>query len=339
MLQQKDCSVSPLNIPTVRIGNIFKVPDIVSNVMFTCTPTNNYYPQKPGERIAYCWHIHNGGGGKGYNVTGYRGASFGNNTIWFNFYAKQINLGSEPVGTIERPYNIYGLATQTAPRTWSVNDPVTLRFEHNESALNLPAGHYTYDNPQLHVVMTLLRANEALTKNLACYGGDASDSGNSNAIGQALMGDAHVDLNIETSCEIEPNTQLNFGKQMSLQKPLTASVDVHVDCSGGTDFDASIDNGLHYDNGSRRMQKQIEWPDDPVAYINYSIDTDHWSGCGRGTDMASAPFQTINGTVPVQPNPVPGTYRDTLKITVVYRNNFSAAGGQSDPYCKNQGGQ
>jgi len=320
-----NCTVDTLNIPTVTIGDIFNIPPITATVSFSCSPKDPALrPTKPGQYMAYCWHIHNGGGGKDYNTYGYRGAVNGNNVIWFNFYGNQPNLGSEPVGTIERPYNIYGRAKQTGTNTWSVQDTVTLQFEHNDSAANLPAGHYIYNNPMLHVGMTMLNANDPFNKLYACGGGDTNDSSNSNAIGSGTpFGNAHVDLNIDTYCHIEPGVVMDFGKQFKLDHPLTTYVNIHMDCTGGTDFTVTVGQGDHYDNAlrTRRMELQANLPNvNMPLYINYSLDPEEFHGRGTGTGMDNSPAYTIKGTVPMQITPPAGVYKDTVVLTASYWN-------------------
>jgi len=179
--------------------------------------------------------------------------------------------------------------------------------------------------------MSKMLPTDEFNKVNACGGGGGGDETSSNQIGSgAWYGTAAVDINISTYCNIE-QTQLDFGTQPHLHKPLTSSVDVHVDCSGGTDYDVTIDSGLHSINGQRRMQQQKA---DNPAYIPYSISPVSWSGCGRGTGLANANYQTITGTVPSQPTPPDGSYRDTLKVTAIYRNS---TGDPTNPaYCKQQ---
>jgi spore coat protein U-like protein len=133
-----------------------------------------------------------------------------------------------------------------------------------------------------------------------------------------------VQLTITAACTILSASTLNFS---SNQGVLTANVDqtstLQVQCTNTTPYKIGLDagTGAGATVATRKMTSG-------GATINYSLytDTNHTTVWGNtvGTDTVSATGNgasqgfTVFGRVPPQTTPAPGTYTDTITVTVTY---------------------
>jgi spore coat protein U-like protein len=147
--------------------------------------------------------------------------------------------------------------------------------------------------------------------------------------GQAATatGSFDVQITIQETCvttSASGSTVLNFGSQTLLNSNVDASVNLSVQCTSGTDFDVTLDNGL---NTSRRMDSTAG-AGVGASFVDYELYTDAGRTSIWPTTAGSAPYpytgtgaaQTIPvyGRVPAQTTPPAGNYYDTVGITVTY---------------------
>jgi spore coat protein U-like protein len=135
-------------------------------------------------------------------------------------------------------------------------------------------------------------------------------------------GSFNVQVIIQETCIVTSpsSTTLDFGTQTLLNTNVDAQTNIGVQCTSGTDYDVSLDNGL---NTSRRMRQGAT-----ANYINYQLYTNStrttiWptaAGTAPYPNIANGSAQTITvyGRIPVQTTPPAGTYTDTVAITVTY---------------------
>jgi spore coat protein U-like protein len=133
-------------------------------------------------------------------------------------------------------------------------------------------------------------------------------------------GSFNVQVTIQETCTVTSSTgtTLDFGTQTLLNAAVDASTDIEVQCTSGTDYDVSLDNGQ---NASRRMKLGTD-------FVDYELYTDGARSSVWPTSAATAPYSytgngaaqtiTVYGRIPVQTTPPAGTYLDTVAITVTY---------------------
>jgi spore coat protein U-like protein len=147
------------------------------------------------------------------------------------------------------------------------------------------------------------------------------------SLAATATGSFDVQITIQESCvttSASGSTVLNFGTQTLLNANVDAAVNLSVQCTSGTDYDVTLDNGL---NTSRRMDSTAG------AGVGANIvDYELYSDSGRTTvfptTAGTAPYPytgtgtaqtiTVYGRVAPQTTPPAGNYYDTVGITVTY---------------------
>lgn len=134
-----------------------------------------------------------------------------------------------------------------------------------------------------------------------------------------------IDARIEDECLIE-TTPLNFGTASVLSSVQPAAKGkLMIKCTKGTIYSILLDEGLHsLDSTTRRMAKDSD-------YITYDLYADETYSKRWGSSLGTIPdavvgrtglgteeTYTVYGRVLEMHNPPPGTYRDTVKVTVLY---------------------
>ncbi|WP_235424302.1 Csu type fimbrial protein [Citrobacter koseri] len=146
----------------------------------------------------------------------------------------------------------------------------------------------------------------------------------------ALLSHAHADstsfavrLTITPTCTISavPADDVDFGSHSSASGSLTAQGGLTANCTNGTDYEITLDNGSHFNAGSRRMAGQDTTNDG--EYVPYSLYTDAarntlWddnalSGTGTGSNQLIPLYASISSA-----NFKAGNYLDTVTATVTY---------------------
>ncbi len=132
-----------------------------------------------------------------------------------------------------------------------------------------------------------------------------------------------VQVTITASCVINSTSTLNFGSQGALVGNVDNSATVQVQCTNTTPFNIGLDAGLGL--GATTSVRKMSSGGNTVNYALYSdsgrtinwgntVGTDTVAGTGTGASQS----YTVYGRVPPQTTPAPGTYTDTVNVTVTY---------------------
>jgi spore coat protein U-like protein len=134
---------------------------------------------------------------------------------------------------------------------------------------------------------------------------------------------------IISNCNIS-TTALNFGSASLLSGNVDATGTVNVQCSNTLPYSIGLNNGSNASGSQRRMKQGA------TNYVNYNLYTDSgrtsaWTtttsatSCTGGTSTCvtntgtgvSQPI-TVYGRVPSQSSALPGSYSDTVLVTVTF---------------------
>ncbi|MFN0192862.1 MAG: spore coat U domain-containing protein [Aestuariivirga sp.] len=146
----------------------------------------------------------------------------------------------------------------------------------------------------------------------------------SSAMAATATGSFNVQVVIQETCIVAspPATTLDFGTQTLLNANVDAATTIQVQCTNGTDYDVSLDNGQ---NASRRMRLGAT-----ANYVDYELYTDAARTAVWPTAAGAAPYPytadgtaqniSVYGRIPVQTTPPANAsaYTDVVAITVTY---------------------
>src|SRR5262249_49171464 len=132
-----------------------------------------------------------------------------------------------------------------------------------------------------------------------------------------------VQISITASCTINSASTLNFGTQGVLTANVDQTSTIQVQCTNTTPYNIGLDAGTG--SGATVATRKMTSGGATVSYTIYSdsgrttvwgntIGTDTVSATGSG----AAQSYTAYGRVPAQTTPAPGTYTDTVTVTVTY---------------------
>ena len=121
-------------------------------------------------------------------------------------------------------------------------------------------------------------------------------------------------------------SDMHFTTTGLLKNRLDASTNLNVRCTNGNPYRISLSAGGSGNLLARRMQLSGGPSGTSVAYQLYttSARTTVWgdgtAGTGTATGTGTGQMQavTVYGSVPAQSTPPPGTYRDTIIVTIAF---------------------
>jgi spore coat protein U-like protein len=131
----------------------------------------------------------------------------------------------------------------------------------------------------------------------------------------------NVTATVPTTCSVAANN-LNFGTVGVLAANTDATTTISPVCTSGTPYNVGLNQGL---NGSSVTTRQMKAGSALVDYSLYSNSgrTTNWGNTvgtdtvsGTGTGLAQS--LTVYGRIPPQTTPAPGTYNDTIVVTLTY---------------------
>lgn len=125
------------------------------------------------------------------------------------------------------------------------------------------------------------------------------------------------------ACLINSATTLDFGSQGVLAANVDQTSTVTIQCTDTTPFNISLNAGTG--TGATVAKRKLSNGGNTIDYSLYSdsnrttvwgntVSADTVAGTGNGAAQAL----TIYGRVTVQSTPAPGTYSDTVTVTVTY---------------------
>jgi len=135
-------------------------------------------------------------------------------------------------------------------------------------------------------------------------------------------GSFNVQVTIASTCVVTGATALNFGTQGVLAAAVNQTSTITVTCTNTTPYNIGLNQGV---NGSTVTARQMSSGSAPINYSLFSnsgmttnwgqtVGTDTVAGTGNGSGQA----YTVYGQIPAQSTPAPGTYTDTITVTVTY---------------------
>jgi len=132
-----------------------------------------------------------------------------------------------------------------------------------------------------------------------------------------------VQATVTATCTINSATTLNFGSVGVLASNVDQSSTIQVTCTNTTPYNIGLDAGTG--SGATVAVRKLT---SGGATINYSLYTSNaystvWgttvgTDTQAGTGNGSAQSYTVFGRIPPQTSPAPGSYADTITVTVTY---------------------
>lgn len=140
-------------------------------------------------------------------------------------------------------------------------------------------------------------------------------------------GSFQVGATILVACNVS-GTNLNFGGNLdplATSGPVDTSSNLQVVCTNTTPYSVALNAGLNAGGGSNFGARAMKSGNNTLPYQLY-LDTGHatvWgdgasSGVYHGTGTGSSQSLTIYGRLPSLNGVAPGTYSDTVTVTISY---------------------
>jgi spore coat protein U-like protein len=132
-----------------------------------------------------------------------------------------------------------------------------------------------------------------------------------------------VQVTLTATCVINSAGTLNFGTQGVLTANVDQTSTIAVQCTDTTPYDIGLDAGVG--SGASVATRKMTSGGATVNYRLYSdtgrttvwgntVLTDTVNATGNGASQS----YTVYGRIPAQTTPAPGTYTDTVTVTVTY---------------------
>lgn len=130
-------------------------------------------------------------------------------------------------------------------------------------------------------------------------------------------------VTIAAACTISSVATLNFGSQGVLAANTDQTATLQVQCTNTTGYTIGLDAGTGA--GATVAARKLTSGANTVNYLLYSDSgrTTLW-GNTPGTDAVAASATgasqsyTLYGRIPAQSTPAPGSYSDTVTVTIMY---------------------
>ncbi len=235
------------------------------------------------------------------------------------------------------PFNLYADAAHTQPAgNWV--DPylgggIQLDIPSNGSGNIYAAGTFLYaDVPggQQAAVPSAYSEYIANVSTQGLYYGATPSAGSCPVGSSEYQFGFHVYATVITNCNVGSAT-LSFPAASVLSASTTATGSIAVQCTDTTPYSVGLDNGSHASGSQRRMYSAATG-----SYVSYNLytnsaDSQAWSGgssatactngagtCYLGTGTGAVQNIPVYGVVPPQVSPAPGSYNDSVVVTVTY---------------------
>ena len=135
-------------------------------------------------------------------------------------------------------------------------------------------------------------------------------------------GNMSVQLTIQAVCTVDTVGAMNFGTVANLASIVTQSATIAISCTNTTPYTIELSAGGGA--GATTSVRKMTFGGNTIDYSLYK-DAGYTSVWGVGatddvnsTGTGAQQTFTVYGRVPVQALPNPGTYTDTVTVTVTY---------------------
>ena len=143
------------------------------------------------------------------------------------------------------------------------------------------------------------------------------------AVAGTATGTLSVSMTIQASCTLSSSSAVAFGTSGVLASNVDATGSLSVQCTNTTPYTVALDQGAG--SGATTSTRKMTGSGATVSYNLYrdSARTQNW-GNATGTDTVAgtgngaAQTLTVYGRVPAQSTPAPGSYSDTVNVTITY---------------------
>jgi spore coat protein U-like protein len=136
-------------------------------------------------------------------------------------------------------------------------------------------------------------------------------------------GSLNLSITISATCSVVSASAINFGTMGAIAANVDQTSTLTVNCSSTTPYTIGLSAGGG--SGATVATRKMTSGANAVNYTLYrdagrtlvwgtTIGTDTLAGTGSGANQAL----TIYGRVPAQTVPPPGTYNDTVTVTITY---------------------
>ena len=133
-----------------------------------------------------------------------------------------------------------------------------------------------------------------------------------------------VSMTIAAGCSVAGGSTIAFGTQSALSAATTATGTLSVTCTNSTPYNVGLDQGGG--SGATVTARKMTGPSSATItyglYQNAALTTVFGNTVGTntvaGTGTGSAQTITVYGQVPAQASPSPGSYADTVNVTITF---------------------
>lgn len=271
-------------------------------------------------RVSYCLSIGDGSGGGGPSLTP-RWLRNGTEIMLMDL-AHDANFVT-PVGSLTSPATVPVSGTMSYAVTgWQ---PTTMTNRHTVHARipvqpNVAIGGYRSQYDGFHTALSYrYTSGYQPAPPTSCQVGGTAGSGSA----VDLQAPFTIGATVQPDCYFSAIDPLDFGAVTGLPgAAVAATARISMVCRRGTDFQLSLDNGLHAQGQNRRMRNgasgyaQYELFRDAAMTQRFgqTVNVDRLPGTGTGTSQSV----TVHGRMPGGQNLAPGQYSDRVVVTVTY---------------------
>jgi spore coat protein U domain-containing protein, fimbrial subunit CupE1/2/3/6 len=132
-----------------------------------------------------------------------------------------------------------------------------------------------------------------------------------------------VSLTINAGCNVS-SSPVAFPAQTVLASAVNQSGGISVTCTNTTPYNVGLDKGAG--SGASVTNRLMTGPSSATVAYGLYQDSGHGTNWGNtvgtdtvsGTGTGSAQSLTVYGRIPPQTTPSPGTYNDTIVVTLTY---------------------
>lgn len=297
--QAQSCSFS---IANVNFGNVNIGPGGTPSTTSTFTATCSGLPNRT---ITICPNIGDGTAGSAAGSPRYLNNA--GNTIGFDL--------RQPNGDVWGSY-VWPYAARPPVLSLTLNGSGSGTLSRTIQAVI--AGSITGARPGLY------SSNYSTFHTLIDYGYSPGQSC-STVSTRAAQAPFTVQANNVATCNVT-TTPMDFGTVADLSTARTATSQLGVTCTRGTNYTVGLGNGINGGNGpTNRKLANPSAPGTPITYGIYRNTgfTQPWGQTGgsttvSGTGTGTQQVVTAYGRIPAQAKPLPGRYSDTIVVTVSY---------------------